>query len=313
MIVVLDPGHGAGKAFNRGGLLFNEGDQNYKYACVLKEELERYGIIVRMTRSNIKDNPSLYKRGTMYSGDLFISLHTNAASRTVRGCEIFLSVRNENTALAESLCKGIAEYLGTPNRGVKRKYDGKNDWYGVLASSKSCKISMIIEHVFHTNMEDSKVYLNHQRGLAQKTAGIIANYYGISMNRKSASKITAKWKKNSKGYWYEFSDGSYPRERWLNVGGVWCYFDGEGYAYRNQWLHYKDNWYYFNKRCYAIYDEWLKWNGRWYYFNKDAIMVRNQWVQWKGKWYYLGWDGAMYTSATTPDDFKVNWKGEWVK
>ena len=33
--IMLDPGHGAGRNFNRGSVIGNEGDNNYKYSLVL--------------------------------------------------------------------------------------------------------------------------------------------------------------------------------------------------------------------------------------------------------------------------------------
>ena len=80
--IMLDPGHGAGSAHNRGfktipGFEFcNEGDCNYVYSIKLKKALEEYGFKVDTTRANRSDNPDLATRGRMAKGyDLFISLH----------------------------------------------------------------------------------------------------------------------------------------------------------------------------------------------------------------------------------------------
>nr|DAT69559.1 MAG TPA: hypothetical protein [Caudoviricetes sp.]DAT69568.1 MAG TPA: hypothetical protein [Caudoviricetes sp.] len=38
------------------------------------------------------------------------------------------------------------------------------------------------------------------------------------------------WKKNTKGWWYEYSDGSYIKNDWLKLDDRWYYFDKNGYA-----------------------------------------------------------------------------------
>ncbi|HIT90547.1 MAG TPA: N-acetylmuramoyl-L-alanine amidase, partial [Candidatus Merdenecus merdavium] len=89
--ILLDPGHGAGKAHNRGSVIGNEGDNNYHFSIVLKNELEKRGFIVGTTRQSISQNPSLQSRGQKAKGyDLFLSLHSNANNnKNVRGTEIF--------------------------------------------------------------------------------------------------------------------------------------------------------------------------------------------------------------------------------
>lgn len=201
MRIILDAGHGAGREHNRGGLLFNEGDQNYKFSLTLKKALERYeGIEVLLTRKNGNDNPSLRERGKMYTGDLFISLHSNAAQKSVRGCEIWESVKDKDHKLAEALVRTISTTLKTPNRGVKERFDGKRDWYGVLYFSKSTH-SMIIEHVFHTNREDSEVYLAKQNALAEAMAKTIAEHYNKKL-KSNGKKTDNDRVNNPKDYYH---------------------------------------------------------------------------------------------------------------
>lgn len=183
--IILDAGHGYGKAFNRGGVLFNEGDQNFKYSLILKSELEKYeNVKVLLTRKSIKENPGLEARGRMYKGDLFISLHTNFFSDPkVTGTETFVSYRN-NEALAKKINDTIVKTLDTKNRGVKRKPLNKKavvkkDWFAVLRNSVST-YSILVEHVFHSNRSDSKKYLDNQTKLARETAKTIASHYGLS-------------------------------------------------------------------------------------------------------------------------------------
>ena len=179
--IMLDPGHGAGSNFNRGSVIGNEGDNNYKYSLVLKRELEKYGF---------------YAQGY----DVFISLHSNAASSSVRGMEIYGDINANNPQLMKNLCNNISRAIGTKNRGVRwrtrnpeRFYvqdrsPGGSNYYGVLYSNKA-KLGMLIEHVFHTNMQDCKLYVEKRKEIAQATADTIAEFYGLKKISRPQTKV----------------------------------------------------------------------------------------------------------------------------
>ncbi|WP_435029642.1 N-acetylmuramoyl-L-alanine amidase [Levyella massiliensis] len=186
--ILLDPGHGAGRAFNRGSVISNEGDNNYAYSLVLTKALRARGFIVGTTRPTSGSNPSLSQRGKMGAGfDLFISLHSNAAGSSVRGTEIWNSVKSPVPAkLASSLCASLAGVFGHRNRGVKYRKLGWTDWYGVLRSNRAT-YGMLIEHGFHTNQRDCWTYVNRREELAKATADILADWYGLSGSVPQAS------------------------------------------------------------------------------------------------------------------------------
>ena len=49
-------------------------------------------------------------------------------------------------------------------------------------------------------------------------------------DRISTSSVqNGKWIKNSTGWWYEYSDGSWPSHSWRKIDGKWFYFDDNGY------------------------------------------------------------------------------------
>lgn len=193
-VLVLDPGHGAGASHNRGGVLFNEGDQNYHFSKVIEKAALKYeNVVVKSTRNNINDNPDEKTvRGPAGNGsDLFISIHTNAVSSPlVRGVEIWGSNDNKNHQLAVDITNMVETTLSTPNRGVK--YDIKNGsykrtpqagqddtWWVFLQNGAEEKI--LIETVFHTNFVDSKAYLDNQEVLATKMMEIIARHYNLKL------------------------------------------------------------------------------------------------------------------------------------
>lgn len=193
-VLVLDPGHGAGAAHNRGGLLFNEGDQNYKFALEIQKAANKYqNVTTQITRKNINEDPSLRDRSKAgNNSDLYLSVHSNASSSSsTRGVEMYGSVDNKSQVFAEDLTKEISKMLSTPNRGVKyRDYNsgritsskpssGK-DYYGVLRGNGS-KEKYIVETVFHTNYQDSKVYLDKQQDLAETFMKVIARHYNLRL------------------------------------------------------------------------------------------------------------------------------------
>lgn len=184
--IALDAGHGAGKAHNRGGIYYNEGDNNFYYSLVLKKELEKIpGVKVDLVRKNINENPHVYNRSAMGIGyDLFLSLHSNAASRGVRGTEIFDSVERPNKTLATALVNALSNVFNHHNRGVKYKEGQKGwNWYGVLRGNKA-KSSMILEMGFHTNEKDCIFFKNNHLKIAQVTANVIAKHYNLSSNNQ---------------------------------------------------------------------------------------------------------------------------------
>lgn len=201
--IIIDQGH---TNENRGGVLFNEGNQNFLFGNLLAKELENYeGIEVYKIRQNLMDYPDYRLRGRLYNylnADLYFSTHTNAWNNPqTSGTEIFNSTDNKDEILATRILNNAIKILRTKNRGVKPS--GKND-YHVLKTSNA-KLKMLIEWVFHTNLEDSKKYLANQKELAESTAKIIAEYYGKELKRGE----TKVENKNSKNKFYRVFAGSY--------------------------------------------------------------------------------------------------------
>lgn len=191
--IMLDPGHGAGKAHNRGFVNIpnfnysNEGDCNFYYANnFLKPELEKYGITVGMTRKNINDNPNLYQRGRMAKGyDLLISLHSNAVSGIATGTEIWDSTNHKESIkpLTDKLTLTISKAIDTNNRGTKyRKNNSGSNYYGILRYGLA-KHNFIIEHAFHDNYTDCSKYVKALPEIAKATARVIAEYFGIAKGK----------------------------------------------------------------------------------------------------------------------------------
>ena len=194
--IMLDPGHGGGPAHNRGfrqvdNLPYcNEGDCNYIYARdFLKPALERHSFKVDMTRSDIWQNPSLKTRGFMARNyDLLLSVHSNAAGGNVRGVEVWDSTNPKESckALGDKICAYVSIALGTPNRGTKyRKNNAGSNYYGILRLGYAKK-NMIVEHVFHDNLQDAAVYRKNLDKTANAVARAIAEFYGLVEKKPDA-------------------------------------------------------------------------------------------------------------------------------
>ena len=102
---------------------------------------------------------------------------------------------------------------------------------------------------------------------------------------------TGKWKKDSKGYYYEYSKGKYAKNEWVKSSGKWYFINDKGYMVTG-WKKIGGKWYYFNGAG-IMQTGWRQIGGKWYYFNTNGTMA----VGWKkigSKWYFFA-DGVMVT------------------
>ena len=217
--VILSAGHGLGKDHNRGGVCYNEGDNNYFYSLALKEELEKYdGICVDLVRDKITDNPSLAERSAMGKGyDLYFSIHSNACDdNNVRGTEVWDSVERTNKVLAKEICDTTANLFGHNNRGVKYK-EGQTgyNWYGELRFNQA-KSAMIVEHGFHTNVNDCNFFKNNHKVLAYAQTMVIAQHYELSKKVEDLKEELSEWAVEAMEWAMDknrnLTDGSCPKE-----------------------------------------------------------------------------------------------------
>lgn len=100
-----------------------------------------------------------------------------------------------------------------------------------------------------------------------------------------------EWKKDSKGWWLKYPDGSWPKNKWVKLD-AWYYFNNEGYALENTWKKIGGYWYWFNKDCRMV-TGWIKLKDLWYYLSPvkknewPEGSARTGWAKVDGKWYYF--------------------------
>lgn len=74
------------------------------------------------------------------------------------------------------------------------------------------------------------------------------------------------WKEDSKGYKYQFSDGTFAHSSWLSLDNKWYHIDSLGYMQKG-WLKDGDDWYYLDTGNGQMQEGWSKINDKWYYFD----------------------------------------------
>ena len=125
----------------------------------------------------------------------------------------------------------------------------------------------------------------------------------------TASANGGSWQRDSIGWWYKNSNGSYPKNDWQRIDGKWYYFDGRGYIIHSKWEYINGHWYYFNTSGHMAENTWKMIGDKWYYFDTKGHMLHDQWV---GD-YYVGKNGDMLKNTVTPDNYVVGSDGKWDK
>ncbi len=123
---------------------------------------------------------------------------------------------------------------------------------------------------------------------------------------KSAGGQNGSWKQDVRGWWYQYQNGSYPKNAWKQLsysgGMAWYAFDEAGYM-RTGWFFSGGHWYYLSGANDATLGKlvtgWAEINGRWYYLEPVGNAAYPQ--------------GAMYANEKTPDGYTVDASGAWVK
>ena len=138
----------------------------------------------------------------------------------------------------------------------------------------------------------------------------------ITASGYSSEAASGTWKKSSKGWYYEYSDGTYATEMWIQEGNKWYYVNKYGYRMTSwqkvgkKWYYFESDgtmqtkwkqigikWYYFGTNG-VLTTGWRKIGKKWYYFDNEGVL-QTGWKQLSGKTYYFGTDGAMATGTTT--------------
>ncbi|MBR0147408.1 MAG: hypothetical protein IJM25_12210 [Eubacterium sp.] len=120
---------------------------------------------------------------------------------------------------------------------------------------------------------------------------------GVAGSSSSADAKSGTWKHNKAGYWYEYADGSYAMNQWLQYDGKWYYFNAKGYM-QTGWLKKGGKWYYFNPKTGAMVTGWKKIDGKYYFFKTDGTMAVGEYCH--GYW--------LNKNGTCTSEAKASWR-----
>lgn len=59
--------------------------------------------------------------------------------------------------------------------------------------------------------------------------------------------------------------------------------------------------------------QWNRNDKGWWYQNDDKTYLKSTWFEYNGKWYYFNAEGYMLENTTTPDGYKVDANGAYIK
>lgn len=196
-IVCLDAGH-YGK-YNRSPVVpeYYESDIAWTLHQLLKIKLEQRGIAVITTRPDKSKDLDLVERGKKArNADLFVSLHSNAASNSVPNWVVGIclmpdsksEIDEQSKEIATELSSAVAKVMGvayqvTAKASSKdRDGDGRmDDYYGVLRGAYQVGTpAVILEHGFHTHEATARWLLKAENleKLAVAEAKTIAAWLG---------------------------------------------------------------------------------------------------------------------------------------
>lgn len=114
---------------------------------------------------------------------------------------------------------------------------------------------------------------------------------------KAIKNPAGSWLMSNSRWWYRYTDGGYPRNEWIEVGGEKYHFDNDGYM-QTGWIKDNDHWFYLNRSGQLVTDSWI---GN-YWVGEEGDMAVDSWVDHNK--YYVGSDGKWIP------DYGV---GKWVK
>ena len=113
----------------------------------------------------------------------------------------------------------------------------------------------------------------------------------ISIEKQTTPPVkTGGWKENKTGWWYLYSDGTYPVNQWDLIDNKWYYFNASGYMVTGC-MKLGNTWYYL-KSDGSMATGWYLAGGKWYYSDNSGAM-QTGWLKQGNTWYYLKRNGSI--------------------
>ncbi|RAP74938.1 N-acetylmuramoyl-L-alanine amidase [Paenibacillus montanisoli] len=174
-VIVVDAGHGG----NDPGMIgttyeTEEKDLTLSTAIYLKQELQRLGATVLMTRTTDR-KPELSERvrvSESANADAFVSIHFNSSERQNTGSLTFYYSEKKDRPLAQAVEAELAGAGGLPSHGVS---------FGDLhVLRENDTVATLVELAFLSNRKDESIVRGsaYQKKAAAAIARGLANYFG---------------------------------------------------------------------------------------------------------------------------------------
>ena len=159
--VCLDAGHGADDVGAASGERY-EKDDDLRLTLKIKENLEKMGVKVYLTREDDSDVTlkDRCKSANKKHCTLFISVHRNSAEdKNANGIEAWVSKnpKGDEEQLAENLVENICKLTDQQNRGIKKGFRD-NTFGDYYINSDTDMPSLLLEVGFITNDKDNKAF-----------------------------------------------------------------------------------------------------------------------------------------------------------
>lgn len=185
-----------------------------------------------------------------------------------------------------SHCKGA----NTNSLGVS--FEGNYDTRGTMPSAQFnawCELKAYL-----CNMYGFLPVFGHREKGSSECPGSQFPLDAVKAAQQTSTTVLG-WNEDSKGWWYctDLANGYYYANVWKEINGEWYDFDENGYAKSNNWI--------------------LAGDGKWYWVRENCSMAKSMWLWIDSSCYCFGPDGALYVDCTTPDGYKVNKDGAWIR
>lgn len=109
------------------------------------------------------------------------------------------------------------------------------------------------------------------------------------------------WRYNPNGWWFQYSDGSWPENEWEFIDGRWYRFGARGLVLTGWFTDPAGNRFYLNPVDDGTYGAmrigWQMIDGKMYYFNPNGKTV----------------EGRLLVNTTTPDGYQVGADGALIQ
>lgn len=160
---------------------FKEKDLNLDIALACRDELERHGIVVLLSRIKDEDDPisDEIREANAFKPEIAVDVHNNAGSG--KGFEVYYRINdNRSKQLAECI-EGEVKSVGQNSRGIKTRArsDGQ-DYYGFIRQIKAT--TTLCEFAFVDNPKDMEILDTPQkrRIMGEALAKGILRYIGVA-------------------------------------------------------------------------------------------------------------------------------------